>query len=125
MNVFTRSLGVTQGRIKSGGGYVYELGHAALEDGIVNVGDLHQIEQVFVKQPESTFIRAQIVVTTPAILPAGNFWEVSAWLNGTRQLTRRLKPSKRKILLEDWAVSLRAANAAPATNTLAFRLELV
>lgn len=125
MNVFTRSLGVTEGRIRVGDGYVYELGSASLGDGIVRPGDLHQIEQTFLKQAGSRFIRAQIIVTTPAILPTGSFWEVSAWLNGVRMITRPLRPSKRKILLEDWAVSLSAALAAPATNTIAFRLELV
>lgn len=125
MNVFTRDLGVTQGRIRVGAGYVYELGHAALGDGIVNPGDLHQVEQVFLKQVGSQFIRASVVVTTPAALPIGNAWEVSAWLNGVKMVSRRLRASKRKIVLEDWAVSLKAANAAPVSNTLAFRLELI
>jgi hypothetical protein len=129
MNVFTKDLGVHQGRIARAnapdGAFVYELGHALLQAVNVSAGDFHEISQPIVVAPGSKTIRASIVVTTPAVLPIGHTWEVSAWLNGTKMIVRRLRPSKRPITLEDWRISLVAASAAPTTNLLAFRLELV
>lgn len=129
MNVFTYDLGVHQGRMPlpnaPDGAFVYELGHAKLADYSVQVGDFHEVSQSFTVTPGARCAYASIVVTTPPVLPAGSAWEVSAWLNGTKMVARRLRPSKRQIALHDWRVSLAAAAASPATNVLAFRLELV
>lgn len=128
MNVFTRDSGLHQGRIAAptpNGAFVYELGHAKLADSNVRSGDFHEITQTFTKIAGSKFLQASVVITTPSILPAVQMWEVSAWLNGVRMVSRRLRPSKRKITLSDWKISLLDANEAPLTNVLAFRLELI
>ena len=129
MNVFTKDLGLHQGRIPLAnapeGSFVYELGHALLGDGAVNVGDHHEITQVFTVTAGSKYITASIRVRVPPALPVGAAWVVSASLNGTQMVQRRLRIAKRLLVLEDWAISLASAHAAPTTNTLALRLELV
>lgn len=129
MNPFNKDLGIHQGRIAVSsapeGTHVYELGHALLTDANVDVGDFHQVSQSMVLDAESRLLRATIVVRTPAVLPTGAAWELSAWLNGTKMVSRRLRRSKRMIILDDFVISLYGGNAAPTPNTVAFRLELV
>jgi hypothetical protein len=129
MNVFTKDFGVHQGRIAASaapdGAFVYELGHALMQNVNVRAGDFHEVSQMLTVTAQAKSIRASVIVHTPAVLPLGAAWEVSAWLNGTKLVSRRLRPSKRVIELTDWRLSLLGANAAPAMNTVAFRLELV
>lgn len=129
MNVFTKDLGIHQGRIALSdapdGSFVYELGHALLRDSSARVGDYHEVKQIFVMTDASKFIKASVVVKTPPILPVGDAWLVSAWLNNVQMVDRRLRISKRVLILEDWRVSLAAASPSPSVNVLAFRLELV
>lgn len=129
MNVFNKDLGVHQGRIVLApapeGAFVYELGHALLRDANVAVGDFHEVKQTFTVSAGSKFLRASIVVTVPKVLPVGSGWLLSATLNNVRMVNRQLRVSKHVIKLEDWRVSLAGAAAAPATNVIAFRLELV
>lgn len=129
MNVFDKDLGLYQGRIATSsapsGAFVYELGHALLSEAAVNVGDYSEVAQTFAKTAAAKYLTASIIVTVPPVLPVGRMWEVSAWLNSTKMVSRLLRPSKRPIKLEDWRVSLYFALEAPDTNVLAFRLELV
>jgi hypothetical protein len=129
VNIFNKDLGVHQGRIRKsdapGGAFVYELGHALMRDAFVKIGDYHEITQTFMMNVNAKHLRASIVVQTPSILPVGQYWEVSGWLNGTKVVSRRLQPSKRKLVLDDWRISLLGAATPPGTNTVAFRLELV
>lgn len=129
MNPFSKDLGVHQGRIAVAsaveGSFAYELGHALLQDVNVGVGDHHQVLQTFLVDAQSKLLRASVVVVTPQVLPIGAAWEVSGWLNGTKMVSRRLRPSKRTIVLDDWRISLFGAHPSPTTNSVAFRLELV
>jgi hypothetical protein len=127
LNPFDKDLGVHQGRIvrtdAPEGTHVYELGHALLQDVNVDVGDYHQVTQTFVLEPQSKLLKASIVIVTPAVLPVGSAWELSIRLNGDVYLQRRLRPSKRTIVLSDVRISL--FDASGGSNTIAFRLELV
>lgn len=130
MNVFSYDLGTYQGRMPVSdapdGAYVYELGHAKLMDASVKVGDFHEVSQQLQLSGDARYIQASIVITTPLALPAaGLAWEVSAWLNDVKMVSRQLRRSRRRIQLDDWRISLAGANAPPALNTLKFRLELV
>lgn len=128
MNVFDLDLGYHQGRIRNdvvpGGAFVYELGHARMIDGDLIPGDYHEVWQRFVATPGMKFIRPWVRVVTPRELPADGWWEISASLNGAKVIARRLRPSRRTLLLDDWRISLAAARLAPDTNVLAFRLGL-
>lgn len=129
MDAFTKDLGVHQGRVASAtapeGSYVYELGHALLQDVNLAVGDHHEVSQSFVLSAQAQMLRATIHIEVPPVLPVGAAWEVSGWLNGTKMVSRRLRPSKRILVLDDLRISLFAAHGAPSTDTVAFRLELV
>ena len=127
LNVFDKDLGVHQGRIPAAGatGFVYELGHALLADVNVDAGDLHEISQSFVITPGSRLLTAQVRIVTPQELPIGQVWTFSVWLNGKRMFARVLRQAKRVLSLDDMRISLRDANAPPATNQILFRLELV
>lgn len=129
MNVFTRDRGVHQGRIRKAnapdGVYVYEIGHALLAQSSAAIGDFHAIETTFVRETQALYVRAALSIVIPETPPLTAAWEVSGWLNGLKVVSRRLRLSKRPLLLDDWRISLANSNPPPATNTLAFRLELV
>ncbi len=129
MNVFMRDKGVHQGRIRKEnapeGAHVYELGHALLHEAEVVVGDMHEVATTFVRDAGSLYVRATIVVNAPIAPPVLAAWEVSGWLNGVKLVSRKLRANKRAFKLDDWRISLANSNPPPATNTLAFRLELV
>lgn len=128
-NAFTKEFGTRQGRIARLGApeglFVYELGHSLRADAVVKVGDYHEISQSFVAEPLTKTIRLTVTVETPVILPVGRSWELSARLNGVIAVSRRLRPSKRTLVLSDWCIDLSDANPNPASNLIAFRLELV
>jgi hypothetical protein len=129
VNPFTKDLGVHQGRIATAtapeGSHVYELGHALLQQVNVAVGDKHTVSRTIVIDQQTQLLRASVVITTPQTLPIAAAWEVSGWLNGTKMVSRRLRPSKRVIRLDDLRISTFNANKTPSTDLLAFRLELV
>lgn len=129
MNVFEIDRGYQQGRIQKvnapQGSYVYELGHSLMFERNMAIGDRHQVESTFVREPSSLYVRATIIAKVPPNLPPLAQWEVSGWLNGIKMVSRALRVSKRPLVLEDWRISLANSNPPPATNTLAFRLELV
>lgn len=127
MNPFNKDLGVHQGRIAIAtapeGTHVYELGHALLSDGNVAEDDYHQVSQVLTFTPQAKLLRASIIVTVPSALPPiGLSWEVSAWLNGEKMVSRKLRASKRVLVLNDIRISLH--NVIGGSNTVAFRLAL-
>ena len=126
MDVFRREFGVHQGRIAkpdaAEGSFVYELGHALLRDAVVLDGDSHTVGQDFVVSPGSTFIRASVVIRAPVVPVSGN-WVVHALINQVIVVSRRLRASKRPVVLSDWAISLADADPAPTLNTLGFMLE--
>lgn len=129
MNVFEFDRGIHQGRIAvagaPSGAYVYELGHALMLEREVVVGDHHQIQTSFVREANSLYVRASVVVIAPPQPSPQAAWEVSGWLNNIKMVSRLVRPNKRPLKLEDWRISLANSNPPPATNTLAFRLELV
>lgn len=129
MNVFDKDIAIHQGRIQKAGApegkFVYELGHALLRDCIVNIGDYHEVSQEFMKHIDSKFIKPNVTIVTPPVLPIGTLWMVSAKLNGDLMTSRVLRPSKRTIVLEDWRISLANALPPPGKNTITFRLELI
>lgn len=129
MDIFTKDIAIHQGRIQKAGApegsFVYELGHALLRDCIVKVGDYHEVSQEFMKHVDSKFIAPNITVVTPAALPVGALWLVSAKLNNVLMVYRELRTSKRPIVLEDWRINLANALPAPGKNTITFRLELI
>ena len=128
MDLFTQDLGLHQGRIPAPPGeqgYVYELGHSLLARAELAIGDRHQVSQQFVIAPGMRVLRARVRLRVPAELPqAPTVWAVSVSLNGERMVSRELRPAKRPLVLEDLVINLTGANAAPAPNTIAFRLEL-
>lgn len=130
MDAFTKDRGTYQGRIAHAdapeGTFVYELGHSLLQPANVQVGDYHEISQVLLMEDQAHFVRASVILVTPRNLPIGESWEVSAWLRGERMVTRRLRPSKRVLVLSDWRIRLRALGVDEAPEMeLKFRLELV
>ena len=129
MNVFQIDRGIHQARISKTnapeGAFVYELGHALMHERDVVIGDSHQITSTFVREAQSLYVRASVVVVAPPQMPLLAAWEVSAWLNDTKLISRLVRVNKRPLKLEDWRISLANSNPPPATNTLAFRLELV
>lgn len=126
MTAFTRDLGVHQGRITvDGNSHVYELGHALLAYANVVIGDYHRVTQQFVVDSTEAVVRARIVIVTPSELTEGAAWELSAWLNETKMVSRRLRAFKKPIELTDLAISLRNANPPPSPSELSFQLELV
>jgi hypothetical protein len=126
-NPFNKDRGIHQERIASAtapeGAYVYELGHALLADVNVGVGDYHEVRQSLTLSAQAQVLKASIVVTVPPVLPDSASWEVSGWLNGTKMVSRILRRSKRKLVLDDIRISLYDANRT--TDVIAFRLELV
>lgn len=121
---FTRDLGSEQGRFqRSDGVWVYELGHAGREGGLLEVGDKHEISQDFVASANAAFVAFGLRLRTPETTEAGYGWRFSALLNGTTMYQRDILPSDVVIELEV-QVSLADANAAPTTNTLLLRLEV-
>lgn len=128
MNPFNRDLGIHQGRIASPaaaeGRYVYELGHALSFDANIAVGDFHEVRATITLDAQTKVLRPKIRLVTPSRLPAGAAWEVSCWLNGTKLVSRRLRASKRTLVLDDIRMSMFGASRSP-TDVIAFRLELV
>lgn len=129
MNVFTRDLGRYQGRVPSSdaieGSYVYEFGHAKFQKAAVVRGDYHQIRQMFTVRSGAKYVRPTIILRTPHAAPAAGVWEISCWLNGIKMVARRLRQMRRKLIIDDWRISLAAASPAPGTNELIFRLALI
>lgn len=129
MNPFNRDIGIHQGRIASPvaseGAYVYELGHALLQDANIAIGDSHIVAQTIAIDPQTKVIRPRLRIVTPDRLPTNSAWEVSCWLDGAKLVARRLRRSKRVLVLDDICISTFGAVKAPATAVLSFRLELV
>jgi len=121
---FLRDVGEAQGRIQNvEGDWVYELGHATLEDGAFSLGDHHEVTQTIgTPDAQASLVRVDVDVVTPASLPSGFAWEFSARLNGAVLYARKLLGTSRFISLRDVALSL--ANSAPP-DVVAFRLEVV
>jgi hypothetical protein len=127
VNPFNKDIGIHQGRIALAtapeGTYVYELGHALLNDANVAEDDYHQVSQELTFTPQAKLLKASIVVTVPSELPPiGLSWEVSGWLNGQKMVSRKLRASKRVLVLDDIRISLH--DAIGGSNVVAFRLAL-
>lgn len=121
--VFNRDYGLFQGRIASGNAFVYELGHADNADAVVKTGDAHEVTQLVTLATDTLFIAPTIRVVTPGIqLSGAQGWEVSAWINTSKLVSRVLRTSKRTIMLNDWRISTTGFSGAV---TLRFRLEVV
>ena len=120
MNVFQIDRGIHQARISKTnapeGAFVYELGHALMHERDVVIGDSHQITSTFVREAQSLYVRASVVVVAPPQMPLLAAWEVSAWLNDTKLISRLVRVNKRPLKLEDWRISLANSNPPPATK---------
>ena len=106
------------------GAFVFELGQANRGDARFAIGDFHEVKQDFLRAPQSAFV-APIVNIIPCD-DDGLYceWEFSIRLNGVVMYTRKLETGIPQFALSDIRVPLALAVAPPATNELAFRLEL-
>jgi hypothetical protein len=103
------------------GAFVYELGHAGHLDVSLEVGDRHDISQDFVVSSQAALVRLRVRI---AAADDASSWTFSVWLNGDVHYQRTLAIAERELELNDVAVRLADADAAPTLNTITIRLEL-
>jgi hypothetical protein len=126
---FAQNRGFSQQRVASAtaadGSYVFELGDAGFGDARIGVGDYHQVSQT-VEIPAQIFLfRPVVKVVLREELPAGRQWQLKAFLNGVEVYSRVFTYEPPFTLnLVDIAIPLNEANFSPATDIIAFRLEL-
>jgi hypothetical protein len=106
----------------AGTGWAFELGHAShLQIRIdPNAADSHELSQTFTLSAGASVIRLRVRIATPPVSVA---WRFGVYLNGDAHYTRDFEIANRVVVLDDVTVRLAGANAPPATNVLALRLE--
>lgn len=123
---FALTRGQSQQRIQvsdaADGSFVFELGHASGGDARLQILDYQEVAQDFVRPAQAAFI-APVVQITPNDFTG--MWELTARLNAAVVYRRALRVDVPPMTLHDIMIPLAAAPAAPAVNTLVFRLELV